>query len=123
MSSYVPPLRPILKWAGAKTKLVPHIRALVPAGTNRLVEPFVGSGAVALNLGFSENLIADANPDVIAVYDSLATQPTKFVRDCKEMFSTRHNTQEAFTRLRNEFNASRDRYRRACIFVYLNRHG
>ena len=123
MISAVPPLRPILKWAGAKTRLVPHIRALVPVGPNRLVEPFVGSGAVALNLGFSKNLLADANPDVIAVYDLLAARPARFVRDCEELFTPQHNTREAFSRLREEFNASRDCARRACIFVYLNRHG
>ena len=123
MCSDVPPLRPILKWAGAKTKLVPQIRALVPKGLTRLVEPFVGSGAVALNLDFACNLLADANPDVVSVYDSLAKHPLRFVRDCKELFTAKNNTAAAFNRLRDEFNASRDRYRRAGIFIYLNRHG
>ncbi len=116
-------LRPILKWAGAKTKLVPQIRALVPADTRRLVEPFVGSGAVALNLALKENLIADANPDVIAVYDALAHDPIRFVRDCQALFIPGHNSRGAFEHLRKEFNLSHDRYRRACLFVYLNRHG
>jgi len=119
----VPPRRPILKWAGAKTKLVPHIRALVPPSATRLVEPFVGSGAVALNLDFPRNLIADANPDVIAVYESLSASPIKFVRNCKTLFTARNNSADAYSRLRDEFNACRDRYRRACLFIYLNRHG
>jgi len=111
-----------LKWAGAKTKLVPFIRALVPGDATRLVEPFFGSGAVALNLGFRRNLVADANPDVIAVYDSLAAHPARYVRECRELFGPKGNSRNTFDRLRNEFNASRDRYRRACLFVYLNRH-
>lgn len=119
----MPPLRPILKWAGAKTKLVPHIRALLPPTATRLIEPFVGSAAVALNLGLPKNLLADANPDVVAVYDCLAEHPVRFVRDCRELFASRNNTAESFNRLRAEFNASRDRYRRACLFIYLNRYG
>jgi len=116
-------LRPILKWAGAKTKLVPRIRALMPLTTARLVEPFVGSGAVALNLDLPSNLLADANPDVVSVYEALRDHPVKFVRDGRALFAASNNTAESFNRLRDEFNASRDHYRRACLFIYLNRHG
>lgn len=123
MCSFVPLQRPILKWAGAKTKLVQRIQPLVPPTAARLVEPFAGSAAVALNLGFGRNLIADANPDIVAVYDSLAKRPWRYIRDCRELFTEANNTADAFNRLRDEFNASRDRYRRACIFIYLNRHG
>jgi DNA adenine methylase len=119
----VPLLRPILKWAGAKTKLVPAIQCLLPPNRSRLVEPFIGSGAVALNLDFADNLLADANPDVVSVYEALSKTPTRFVRDCRAMFAPKYNTASAFNELREEFNASRGRYRRACIFIYLNRHG
>lgn len=119
----MPPLRPLLKWAGAKTKLVPHIRALVPDGCGRLVEPFAGSAAVALNLGFRENLLADSNPDVVAVYQALRRAPRRFVADCRALFRPEYNDRIAFNERREEFNRCRDRYRRACLFIYLNRHG
>ena len=37
--------RPFLKWAGNKYQILEHILAVLPNG-KRLIEPFVGSGAV-----------------------------------------------------------------------------
>ncbi len=42
------PIRPFLKWAGGKFHIINKIRASLPQGS-RLIEPFVGSGAVFLN--------------------------------------------------------------------------
>ncbi|HEY0720668.1 MAG TPA: DNA adenine methylase, partial [Gammaproteobacteria bacterium] len=41
-------MRPFLKWAGNKYRLVERIVVDLPEG-KRLVEPFVGSGALFLN--------------------------------------------------------------------------
>jgi DNA adenine methylase len=43
-------VRPILKWAGGKRQLLPALRPYYPAAFSRYVEPFVGSGAVFLDL-------------------------------------------------------------------------
>jgi DNA adenine methylase len=102
---------------------VPHIRPLVPPTAQRLVEPFLGSAAVALNLGFERNLLADSNPDVVGLYQCLEAAPESFVAECRRLFSPRTNTEEAYYRFRDEFNGTRDAFRRACLFVYLNRHG
>ena len=102
---------------------MPHILALVPPTSRRLVEPFLGSAAVALNLGFEENILADSNADVVGLYQSLAADPENFVRECRRLFSSATNTETAFYRIRDEFNGTRDVFRRACLFVYLNRHG
>ena len=115
--------RPFLKWAGAKTNLVAVIREAVPAHPRRLVEPFIGSGAVALNLGLATNLLADANRDLIDVYGELKRGGESFIDDCAALFTTKNNSAEAFYALRMEFNASRNRGRKAVLFVYLNRHG
>ena len=89
-------LRPILKWAGAKTKLGPHILELTPPTSRRLIEPFLGSAAVALNLGFESNVLADANPDVIDLYRNLADEPEKFMIECRRLFVSSNNTEEAY---------------------------
>jgi DNA adenine methylase len=115
--------RPFLKWAGGKTRLVAAIRTVAPNAATRLVEPFVGSGAVALNLGYPRNLLADSNRDLIDVYKCLQSEGEAFIAACAALFVPEHNTSEAFARLRAEFNATSDRRRRACLFVYLNRHG
>lgn len=115
--------RPFLKWAGGKTRLVPAIGAVVPLTAKRLVEPFVGSGAVALNLGMPANLLADTNADLIAVYQRLRDAPEIFIAECAGLFSPEANSATVYYQRRDEFNATSDPARRAPLFVYLNRHG
>ena len=55
-------MRPFLKWPGSKYRIVDAIKARLPEG-NRLVEPFVGSGAVFLNTDYNRYLLNDNNPD------------------------------------------------------------
>jgi DNA adenine methylase len=114
--------RPFLKWAGAKTKLVSIIRSYVPKHSTRLIEPFVGSGAVGLNLGFQRNVIADSNADLISLYRLLKRDGETFVDECEMLFCERKNHREQFYVLREEFNSTEDRRRKAALFVYLNRH-
>jgi DNA adenine methylase len=118
------PQRPFLKWAGAKTRLIVAIRPFVPAGARRLVEPFAGSGAVALNLGFERTLLADANRDLIDVYRELRRGGENFIAECAALFTEASNAADVFYARRVEFNApTTDRRRKAALFVYLNRHG
>ncbi len=114
--------RPFLKWAGAKTKLVAAIRDAAPARASRLIEPFVGSGALALNLGCTANLLADSNRDLIDVYAELKRGGEQFIDQCAVLFTNKNNCADAFYTLREEFNATRNRRRKATLFVYLNRH-
>lgn len=119
----VPLKRPFLKWAGGKTKLVPAIREFVPAGTRRLIEPFIGSGAVALNLALPMAILADANADLISVYRELQQGGEKFVAACAALFTPSANESAVYYTRRAEFNASSNRRRKAGLFIYLNRHG
>ena len=67
-------VRPILKWAGGKRQLLPVLRRYYPARFRRYFEPFVGSGAVFLDLHNSGRLdgrevfLSDTNADVIGCY-------------------------------------------------------
>ena len=65
--------RPFLKWAGGKYRLLDRLLPSIPAGA-RLVEPFVGSGAVFLNAGFACYLLCDLNADLIGLYRTLIEQ-------------------------------------------------
>ena len=62
---------PPIKSQGIKTKLVPWIRALVPAVKGKWVEPFLGTGVVAFNSGFRRALLADINPHLIHFYQAI----------------------------------------------------
>ncbi|PYR61508.1 MAG: modification methylase [Acidobacteria bacterium] len=73
-------VRPVLKWAGGKRQLLPQLRKFYPASFSRYYEPFVGSGAVFLDLYNMNRLhaatvhLSDINADVIGCY--------RMIRDC-----------------------------------------
>src|SRR5476651_1606168 len=73
--------RPLLKWAGGKRQLLPHLRRLYPRTFNRYIEPFVGSGAVFFDLHAAGRLrdhdvvLIDSNADLIGCYETVRTQP------------------------------------------------
>ncbi|MCY0878358.1 MAG: Dam family site-specific DNA-(adenine-N6)-methyltransferase [Firmicutes bacterium] len=115
-------IRPFLKWAGGKARLVECLRDQLGPGA-RLVEPFVGSAAVWLNTDFPSSLLADANADLIRVYETLKTEGPSFIADCRRYFTPETNTAEAYYALRDRFNETRDAREKAALFVYLNRHG
>lgn len=65
---------PPIKCQGIKTKLIPFIfRSLrwQAGATARWVEPFLGSGAVVLNLAPERALLADTNMHVIQLYTAI----------------------------------------------------
>ncbi|MDY0105369.1 MAG: Dam family site-specific DNA-(adenine-N6)-methyltransferase, partial [Giesbergeria sp.] len=114
-------MKPFLKWAGGKYKIIDTILSALPAA-ERLVEPFVGSGAVFLNADYHSYLLADTNPDLIHLYRQVQREGANFVDQAAGLFVPSNNTEEAYYRLREEFNQCTNAPRRAALFVYLNRH-
>ncbi|WP_444994962.1 Dam family site-specific DNA-(adenine-N6)-methyltransferase [Aliikangiella sp. IMCC44359] len=113
--------RPFLKWAGGKyrllDKLTPHLKG------RKLIEPFVGSGAVFLNLNFERYLLGDINPDLINLYQCLKKERGQFIRYACSFFIPENNSRKHYLEFRQEFNNGLKGRRRAALFVYLNRHG
>jgi DNA adenine methylase len=114
--------KPFLKWAGGKTRVMPHILPLLQKG-KRLVEPFCGSCAVCLNTNYDEYILSDINKDIITLYKTLKSKGKEFIDFCKTYFCAENNTQEAYTALRDSFNTISGPYKKSALFVYLNRHG
>ena len=64
-------MKPIIKWAGGKTQLLLTIRKMLPTGWIRYYEPFLGGGAVLLDLLESANttaIVNDVNPELMNMY-------------------------------------------------------
>ncbi|WP_333870303.1 Dam family site-specific DNA-(adenine-N6)-methyltransferase [Kosakonia cowanii] len=114
--------RPFLKWAGGKYSLMPELDRLIPAGT-RLVEPFVGGGSVFLNSDKHERfLLADANPDLINLYQMLAVVPEQVTVLARQLFAEMSDEPGYFA-VRQAFNEQHmTGPERAAAFLYLNRH-
>ncbi len=121
MKPLKPYIRPFLKWPGGKFRTLKHIHPVLPSG-KRLVEPFVGSGALFLNSDYQRYFLNDINPDLINLFNTLKTQPDEFIRRARYYFASRFNTKEEYYRLRRVFNVERDAFKRSLLFLYLNRH-
>ncbi|ECK7389128.1 Dam family site-specific DNA-(adenine-N6)-methyltransferase [Salmonella enterica subsp. enterica] len=125
-------IRPFLKWAGGKTRVLPELLPRLPKGYC-LIEPFVGGGSVFLNTDYSKYVLADINSDLINTYGNVKYRLDLFIEVARELFRE-GNSKEYYLQLRDEFNAVNEGYRRrvmpprlelmqAARFLYLNRHG
>lgn len=114
-------MKPFLKWAGGKVRIVDRIKAVLPPG-RRLLEPFVGSGALFLNSAYNAYLLADANADLINLYQQLQRNGQTFIDYCQTFFVAENNSEAQFYALRRHFNQTLDLAEKAALFVYLNKH-
>ncbi len=115
-------VRPPLKWAGSKYQILDYIRKHLPSG-KRLIEPFVGSGAVFCNTRFDNFLLNDVNHDLIDFYRRLQTDGKDFITYAQSFFRPENNSEEAYYRLRETFNSTTEKHLKAALFLYLNRFG
>ena len=88
-----------------------------------LIEPFVGAGSVFLNTDFSRYILADINSDLISLYNIVKLRTDEYVEEARKLFTPENNHPDVYYQFRTEFNQSQDPFRRALLFLYLNRHG
>ncbi|EIH9551108.1 Dam family site-specific DNA-(adenine-N6)-methyltransferase [Escherichia coli] len=113
--------RSIFKWAGGKFGVLEQIFRYLPEG-KRLIEPFVGGGAVFMNAGYQENLLNDVNADLINFYKTLQREAHSLITLAHRFFLD-YNTREGYLAVRNAFNKQvYDDLHRAAAFLFLNRH-
>lgn len=115
--------RAFLKWAGGKYRLISDIQTHLPKKAC-LVEPFVGAGSVFLNTDFEHYILADINPDLINLFNTVKADVEHYIAQTKLLFlHPKANTETFYKARREEFNRSKDIFRRSVIFLYLNRFG
>ena len=70
-----PLVTPFLKWPGGKSQELPAIAAAAPPLTGRLIDPFVGGGAILFAAPPEVAAWAnDACPDLVGLYTSAAAR-------------------------------------------------
>jgi DNA adenine methylase len=112
-------LKPLLKWAGGKRWLIPHLYPIWQEYQQlRLVEPFCGGLAVALGLRPNTALLNDANPHLVNFYRQIKHGFTEQV--------LRGLSERTFYERRSRFNQLIDQRKQnsveaAALFYYLNR--
>ena len=111
---------PILKWAGGKRALIPHILSLFPKDYSQrnYHEPFIGAGAVFFKIQPKSGTINDINPRLINFFKVVRDKPEKLISQAKDYVSNKEN----FYQLRKKFNQPNlSDVEDASIFLYLNK--
>jgi DNA adenine methylase len=113
----------LLRWAGGKGRLLPAIRARLPDEFRLYHEPFLGSGTLFETLGPVGAFVADANPELVNLYNVIKHRPAALL----QVYHGFAPDKAAFYRLRNvdRSPAFRDWSppARAARFLFLNRAG
>lgn len=114
------PPYPFIKWPGGKRKLVPHILSRLPQKINTYYEPFIGGGAVLIELAkqnrFKFAHISDANWDVWNAWSTIKVHPEELIKCLKKKKYT--YDKEAYLRIRAKVPESD--IEKAARFIYLN---
>ncbi|PLP96828.1 DNA adenine methylase [Cupriavidus pauculus] len=111
-----------MKWPGGKTRLLPRLRELLPAG-NRLIEPFLGGASVFLGTDYPSYLLLDAHVDLIGMYKQLVLRPERIIELARPLFSQHAANEEIYLHIREAFNRAAPSDVRAAYFLYLNKFG
>ena len=118
---------PFVKWAGGKRQLLSKIKERMPEQYNDYYEPFVGGGAVVLELQPENAVINDINKSLINVYMQIANNPDEFL-DAVNMLDNEmwDDGKEYYYSIREHYN---DKLMReefdielAALFVFINKH-
>ena len=66
---------PFVKWAGGKRQLLERLESRMPETYNRYYEPFIGGGALLLDVQPENAVINDTNGQLLNVYRQLKENP------------------------------------------------
>jgi DNA adenine methylase len=113
-------VKPVLKWAGGKSGLLPQLLPLFPKNFDRYFEPFMGGGAVFFSLGFTgKSYLNDLNSELIDLYETVRDKPTQLMRELDTL--AQKYSEEFYYQLRAEYPESK--LARAARTVFLNKSG
>lgn len=118
-------LQPVLKWAGGKRQLLPHILAKFEGMKMATYhEPFVGGGAVFFELSrqggrFERAVLSDKNQDLVDVYRALKENVERVLVELTKL--KKRHSEEEYYRIRDS--NPRSLSTRAARFIYLNKTG
>jgi DNA adenine methylase len=114
--------KPFIKWAGGKTQMLETLYPLVMkrlAVSGKYFEPFLGGGALALQMVGVDVVASDANDDLIEVWDVVRRNPHQLSLRLERMRAAHSKDFYYKTRELEATNA----LDRAARFIYLNKMG
>ena len=133
-------IRPFVKWAGGKGSLIPQLNKFYPYELKngiieRYIEPFVGGGAVLIDIlqkyDVRQAYAFDINIDLINSYNVIKSNVQELITNLKQIEEEylklgQEDRKTYFYNKRNEYNdynlkEDEQNIQRAAQFIYLNR--
>lgn len=110
---------PVIKSAGGKRKLLPHLLPHVPGKIECYAEPFVGGGALFFEIWprCKEAVLIDANTELATFYMCLRDRPEEVIKYAKRW----KYDEKVFYRVRAMRLTQMSLVERAARFLYLNK--
>lgn len=78
-------IKPFIKWAGGKEKELPIILKNLPSSFDRYIEPFVGGGAVYLNINCKNSIINDKSDELMLLYKMIKKGDKDFIKSLNDI--------------------------------------
>jgi len=109
--------KPLLKWAGGKSQMLNDILPKIPNNYGRFIEPFFGGGALFFAVSPKNGLIADSNPELVNLYQTVADDVEGVISHLYLL----QNTEEVFYQVRALDVSQLTKAQAAARTIFLNR--
>ena len=118
--------KPIIKFVGGKSQMLDTIKEMLPPTYNRYYEPFLGGGAVLLELNPKEAYVNDINSKLINMYIQIREDVEGVIEQLAfldNMHETAADPKKYYQDVRFIFNKVKMKsVEQAARFIYLNKH-
>ena len=134
-------MKPVLKYAGGKSREIPRFIQYIPDDFNRYIEPFLGGGAVYFHLEPDNAILNDINERLITFYQQLRNNYPQMRQQLDELQRQYEDNQLAYKQrqaqnseervsnanedlyyhIRELFNYPDDTYLDSVLYFFLNK--
>lgn len=115
---------PVVKWVGGKRQILDRIMKYMPENISTYYEPFLGGGAVLLELQPKKAVVNDINSELINVYQVIMGNVEELIEGLKQ--HQNNNNEEYYYKIREQ-DRDKESYhsltpiQRAARVIYLNK--
>ena len=118
-------INPFIKWVGGKRQLLEILRERMPKTYSRYYEPFIGGGALLLDVQPKNAIINDVNKQLLNVYRQLKTDAEALISILRELDSVECD-KEHYLKKRTEYNKKIAAHildaECAALTIWINKH-
>ena len=121
-------MKPFIKWVGGKRQLLPTIKDMMPESFDTYYEPFLGGGALLLEIAPEQAVVGDANTTLINTYKAIQNNKESLktlLDEYTEKHESASNKKEFYNEMRRKYNDTiqnnPNSIEASSLFIYLNK--